>query len=642
MIHTGNAITVKMLQDGIAEFRLDLQEESFNHLNQIFLDDLAHAIHAVKSCTHIQGLLVTSSKSSFMLGKDIQECLQKIKGSQEALSTWIDTIHNLFNAFEDLSIPKVALITGTALDSGFEFSLTCDYRLITPNAHIAFADLKLGVTPLCGASVRLPRIIGLEPAAQWLTSNQRISAEEALKLNAVHGIVSSEKIKQAGIELLKNNISGQYQWQKQHQNKITPIKLNQLNQILAFKTISNQILNQHPFGLYPAYALFTHSLERNIQASRNDALRIEKETFMQVIQTPHAHALTQLFLNDQTFKNKLKRYKKNAHPIQKIAIIGKTSTAYTLAQNSLLQNIYTDLTQITSQDFITHCNSQQDLMAHAATYLLQSENFEKIDFVFETPENFTAQRQPQLLALEQKLHKHAILGVHVKHQPLSDFTHGLQHPENIVGLQFFTSALNTHCVELVYTGQTSEITISSTLMLLQKLGKTPVLARDSFQFFIRRIAYTYLDAIQLLLKDGVPLESITQALQHFGWEESPQQLIERLELEREFCEDVLTPSLEYTTQDILDRILTPLCNEVMHCLSHHIIPSVAEAERAVILVLGFPPSQGGLCQYVDDIGVEEHLALCEKYESLGKTYQAPQKFKDMLEQNSTFYSQGDQ
>lgn len=643
MIHTGNAITVKMLQDGIAEFRLDLQEESFNHLNQTFLDDLANAIHAVKSCTHIQGLLVTSNKPAFMLGKDIQQCLEKFKGNKEALNTWIDDIHHLLNTFEDLSIPKVAILTGTALDSGFEFALTCDYRLMTPNAHIAFADLKLGMTPLCGASVRLPRIIGLESAVHWLTSEQRILAQEALNVGAVHGIIEPEKIKQAGIHLLKSAISGQYHWQKQHQEKIEPIQLNELNQILALKAIKTKVLSQYPFTSYPVYALFIHALERSIQTSRDDALAIEKEVLMQVIQTPHAHALMQLFLNDQSFKNKLKRYKKNAHPIQKIAIFGHTETAYTFAQTTILQNIYTDFTQVTPQDFIQHFNAPKNLMAQAFTYLLNNEDLEKIDFIFETPESFTEQRHPQLLALEQKLHKHTILGVHVKHQPLSDFTHGLQHPENIIGLQFFTSALQTPCVELIYTAQISEITIATTLMLLQKLGKTPILVRDGFQFFIRRMAYTYLDAIQLLLKDGIPLERIQEALQQFGWNESPQQLIERLELEKELSEASSSPlTHEYSHQEILDRILTPLSNEVMYCLSHQIIPSVAEAERAVTLVLGFPSAQGGLCQYVDHIGVEAHLALCEKYEDLGKPYQAPQKFKDMLEQKSTFYSQGDQ
>ena len=65
MIHAGNAITVQMLTDGIAEFRFDLQGESVNKFNRVTIDDFQAAIDAVKADQSVQGLIVTSAKPTF-------------------------------------------------------------------------------------------------------------------------------------------------------------------------------------------------------------------------------------------------------------------------------------------------------------------------------------------------------------------------------------------------------------------------------------------------------------------------------------------------------------------------------------------------------------------------------------------------
>ena len=62
MIHAGNAITVQLLSDGIAEFRFDLQGESVNKFNRATIEDFKAAIEAVKNNSEVKGLIVTSGK----------------------------------------------------------------------------------------------------------------------------------------------------------------------------------------------------------------------------------------------------------------------------------------------------------------------------------------------------------------------------------------------------------------------------------------------------------------------------------------------------------------------------------------------------------------------------------------------------
>ena len=82
------------------------------------------------------------------------------KKTETEMVTWIASINDIFNGFEDLPYPKVALVNGFALGGGCEISLTMDYRLASPKAAMGLPETKLGIIPGWGGTVRLPRLIG--------------------------------------------------------------------------------------------------------------------------------------------------------------------------------------------------------------------------------------------------------------------------------------------------------------------------------------------------------------------------------------------------------------------------------------------------------------------------------------------------
>ena len=59
---------------------------------------------------------------------------------------------------------------------------------------------------------------------------------------------------------------------------------------------------------------------------------------------------------------------------------------------------------------------------------------------------------------------------------------------------------------------------------------------------------------------------------------------------------------------------------------------------AMLMGLGFPPFRGGPCRYIDQMGISNYKALCEKYAHLGKAYEAPQMILDMAAANQKFYA----
>ena len=73
MIYEGKAITVNMIEDGIAELKFDLQGDSVNKFNRVTLEDLKAGVEAIKGNADVKGVLVTSGKDVFIVGADITE-----------------------------------------------------------------------------------------------------------------------------------------------------------------------------------------------------------------------------------------------------------------------------------------------------------------------------------------------------------------------------------------------------------------------------------------------------------------------------------------------------------------------------------------------------------------------------------------
>jgi 3-hydroxyacyl-CoA dehydrogenase/enoyl-CoA hydratase/3-hydroxybutyryl-CoA epimerase/enoyl-CoA isomerase len=79
------------------------------------------------------------------------------KAKQQLLSG-LTRLSQIFNGFEDLPFPTVAAINGIALGGGFEMCLVCDYRVASTAAKVGLPEVKLGIFPGFGGTVRLPRV----------------------------------------------------------------------------------------------------------------------------------------------------------------------------------------------------------------------------------------------------------------------------------------------------------------------------------------------------------------------------------------------------------------------------------------------------------------------------------------------------
>ena len=166
MIYQGNSLSAQLLDDGIVELCFDAKG-SVNALNIATLQEYKNAIIAINECAQTKGVIVTSSKSTFIVGADITEFTELFKTPDEEIAGVFKTSSDIFDLFEDIKVPTVAAINGFALGGGCEVTLVCDYRVADTTASIGLPEVKLGLMPGFGGTVRLPRVIGVDNALRY-------------------------------------------------------------------------------------------------------------------------------------------------------------------------------------------------------------------------------------------------------------------------------------------------------------------------------------------------------------------------------------------------------------------------------------------------------------------------------------------
>lgn len=127
---------------------------------------------------------------AFSTGADLKEFTSL---SDSNLKKWIELGHEIFNKIENLGKPTIAFINGYALGGGLELALACDFRIGTKTTVLGSPELEHGWLPGWGGIVRLKRLVGEAKAKEVIMLNQKLDAEESLKLGLMNRIDNENK-----------------------------------------------------------------------------------------------------------------------------------------------------------------------------------------------------------------------------------------------------------------------------------------------------------------------------------------------------------------------------------------------------------------------------------------------------------------
>jgi 3-hydroxyacyl-CoA dehydrogenase / enoyl-CoA hydratase / 3-hydroxybutyryl-CoA epimerase len=315
-----------------------------------------------------------------------------------------------------------------------------------------------------------------------------------------------------------------------------------------------------------------------------------------------------------------------------------------------------------------------------------SEDFTDCDLVIESVfENLNVKKKV-ITATEEYLDEYAFLASNTVSIPISRLAENSVRPGQFIGLHFFKPVEKVPMVEIVRGKNTSEETIAKACDFVQAIGKTPIVVKDAWGFYVARVQNTYiLEGITMLqegyspallenlgLQAGMPTGALAladnlsldlvlryekQASEHYGSKYIRHPAVDVLkkmldELNRPgaakkagfydydengrrlwsgLAEHFPVTKTDFDAGEIMERFLTAQILEAVWCLQEGVIETVQEANLGSILGWGFPSFKGGVIQYVRDVGKEKFIARCgELANAHGQRFSVPKWLKSNL------------
>ncbi|MAA70691.1 MAG: fatty acid oxidation complex subunit alpha FadB [Bermanella sp.] len=542
MIYEGKAITVKLLEDGIAELNFDLQGESVNKFDRVTLEDLKASVEALKGNSDVKGLIVTSGKDCFIVGADITEFGDNFKQEDEVIIKWILEANQIFNGVEDLPFPTVTAINGIALGGGFEMCLATDFRVMSEKAKVGLPEVKLGIYPGFGGTVRLPRVIGADNAIEWICMGAENRADKALKFGAVDAVVKAEVLKDSAIAMVKDAIAGNLNWEAKREEKTTKLKLEAMEQMMVFETAKGFVAGQTK-GQYPAPVEAIKTMQKAANFGRDKALEVEAKGFAKLAKTTESQALIGLFNNDQLLKKKAKEYDAIATPTNKAAVLGAGIMGGGIAFVSALKGtpiLMKDIAEAGIELGLTEANKLLSkrverkkmkplAMGEALNRIrptLSYAEFGDVDVVVEAVVENPKVKGIVLAEVESHVSENAIVASNTSTISIDFLAKSVKRPENFLGMHFFNPVHMMPLVEIIRGEKTSEKAVATTVAYAKKMGKTPIVVNDCPGFLVNRVLFPYFGGFAALLRDGADFRQVDKVMEKFGFPMGPAYLMD--------------------------------------------------------------------------------------------------------------------
>jgi len=164
--------------------------DKLNSINSVMLKELSEAINNLEKNKETKCLIISGEgEKAFSAGADLIE-LQKL--TTELAKEISIKGKQVFLKIENMSKPVLAKINGYALGGGLELALVCHFRLASNDSQFGLPEVKLGLIPGWGGTVRLPLVVGAKKSNQLIKSGDYINAKQALKMGLVDNVFPLE------------------------------------------------------------------------------------------------------------------------------------------------------------------------------------------------------------------------------------------------------------------------------------------------------------------------------------------------------------------------------------------------------------------------------------------------------------------
>ena len=176
-------------RNNVCEIKLN-RPEVFNSFNKAMALALQKALDECEKNDDVRAIVITGEGKAFCAGQDLAEATDP--NGPELKMIVKEHYNPIIERIRNIEKPIIAAVNGVAAGAGAHIALACDITIAKKSASFIQAFSKIGLIPDSGGTFFLPRIIGSQKALALMMTGDKISAEEAEKMNMIYQAVEDE------------------------------------------------------------------------------------------------------------------------------------------------------------------------------------------------------------------------------------------------------------------------------------------------------------------------------------------------------------------------------------------------------------------------------------------------------------------
>ena len=486
-------------------------------------EPLLAALKKLRDDASVAAIVIACAGRTFVAGADITEFGKPIRKPE---------LRDLIATLETLAKPTVAAIHGTALGGGLELALGCHFRVADKAAKLGLPEVKLGLLPGGGGTVRLPRLVGAEKALRMIVSGVPAGAEQALADGLVDAIYESDLIANAVAFARQKAGAG---------GPLVAVRDRPVDADLVAFDAEVAGFAKKAKGLEAPVAC-AQSVRNAITLPFDEALAKERELFVQLVSGDQSKAQRHLFFAEREAA-KVPGIGKEIKPraIRKVGIVGAGTMGGGIAMSFANGGLPVTLVETSEEALrrglagieknyaisVSRGSLAGEAKARRLALITGSVDYADLadcDLIVEAVFEDMAVKKEVFSKLDQIARPGAILATNTSYLDVDAIAAMTGRPQDVAGTHFFSPANIMKLLEVVRGRETAPDVLVTLLGLARAIGKVPVVVGVCHGFVGNRMLAARSAENEDLLLEGATPSQIDKAFTDFGWPMGPFQM----------------------------------------------------------------------------------------------------------------------
>ena len=722
-------VTIEVRLDGVAIVTMNDTSAPLNTITPAFGEQLLAALDRVEADASAKAAVLVSGKpDSFVVGANV-EVLRTIKFAEDAERMSKELAIGLVRLAKG-SKPFVAAVHGAALGGGFELALACHAIVVTDDKKtvLGLPEVQLGLIPAANGLLRVAERAGLQVALDLGLTGKNLRPAKARALGLVDEVCAPAilvdvasalalSLAARGSSKTKSKPRGALAWMQGIDLGLRrgfALESNPLGRKVLFRKAREETRKKSQ-GNYPATERIIDVLERFGSKGFASAAELEAKNFGELVVSETAHRLIEIFFAQTALKKDTGTDDPAVLPraVERVGVLGGGlmggGIAYVTLQAGVpvrmkekddaglgrgMKYVRSLLDERVKRKQTTAL--ERDLTFAKLTGATDLSGIKNADVVVEAVFEDLTLKQAVLRDVEAATNVACIFASNTSSIPIAKIAAASTRPETVIGMHYFSPVHKMPLLEVIRTDQTAPWVVATVVALGKKQGKTVIVVKDGVGFYTSRILGPYMNEAAHLVSEGVPIDTIDDAMVRWGFPVGPIQLLDEVGIdvaahvgeivhaafgdrvtppaamaklladdrkgrknERGFyrygkCATKggkrqvdasiyatlgVSPKAKLPLEEIQMRCALQMVNESLLCFGEGILRSARDGDIGAVFGLGFPPFRGGPFRWVDTLGAAEVLRRVQGYhDRFGARWAPAPLLIDMAKKDERFHS----